>query len=44
MSKTIAALSNSPLAKNGHAPFQIDFYRALNDWYTGIGLGHWRLD
>lgn len=44
MSKAVAAFSNTKSEKNGHAPFQIDFYRALNDWYTGIGLGHWRLD
>ena len=44
MSKTIMAQSSSKFEINGHAPFEIDFYRALNDWYTGIGLGHWRLD
>ena len=28
---------------NGHAEFQLDFYKALTHWYTGIGLGHWKV-
>ncbi len=28
---------------NGHAAFELDFYQALENWYTGIGLGHWAL-
>jgi protocatechuate 4,5-dioxygenase beta chain len=27
----------------GGTRFEQDFYRAVHDWYTGIGLGHWKL-
>jgi aromatic ring-opening dioxygenase catalytic subunit (LigB family) len=40
------ALTDASLVKhpvNGHAPFELDFYQALHDWFTGIGLGHWKI-
>jgi hypothetical protein len=24
----------------GDLPFRRSYYRAVNDWYTGIGIGH----
>lgn len=43
MSKALASASCIKQPVNGHAPFELDFYQALHDWFTGIGLGHWQL-
>lgn len=43
MSRALVEASCVANPVNGHAPFALDFYQALTDWYTGIGLGHWQL-
>lgn len=43
MSKALVESSRVQQVVNGHAAFELDFYQALTHWYTGIGLGHWKL-
>ncbi len=43
MSKALVDASKVAHGVNGHAAFQLDFYQALTHWYTGIGLGHWKV-
>ena len=43
MSKALVDAHHVKCGVNGHAPFHLDFYKALTHWYTGIGLGHWKV-
>ena len=44
MTQTLVAAGRVTHAVQGHAPFELDFYQAMHDWFTGIGLGHWALE